>query len=796
MSENNQGIYSSFLSKKIPRRSFIKWSGAVTAPLLLGTVASTKNLTEKAFGEGPTIAQKGEEIIPTCSTFDCGGKCVIKAHVKDGVITRISTRTDEELDQKDPMTKACVRGRGYRKYQYHPDRLKYPMKRVGKRGEGKFERITWEEAIDTIVNEMTRITKQYGPASRFIHSATAGTGGVLFGLSMAQRLLGLTGGYLGYYHSYSLGNTVAATPYTYGEHNTGSSLDSLENTKLVILWGHNPAETMFGNTNYYYQQMKKKGIKFIVVDPRYSDTAVAYGDEWIPILPTTDNAMMDAMAYVIVTENLHDKEFIDKYCLGFDEEHMPEGVPANESLTSYLLGKKDGIEKTPEWAEEICKVPANKIRQLAREYAMAKPAALIQGWGPQRHACGERTARGGAMLASITGNVGKLGGWASGYGGIRRKFLLGIPSENPIPAQISIMSWVDAIEDASKITPKDGLRGVDKLDTNIKLIFNMGGNSLANMHPNINRSVKALTDESKVEFIVASDVIMTASAKYADILLPDTTFFEEWNIGESWASGDWEVLSQKILEPYYESRSEYDWLSEVAEKLDVGSKFTEGRDRLGWLKHLLDETRKLDPETPTFEKLEKEHVHHWRYPGPRVAFKDQIEQPDKVKFNTPSGKIEIFSKALFDMNNEEIPALATYISSWEGPEDQLTDKYPLQLIGWKLKTRANSNHSTNPWLKEVARQEIWINPIDAEKRQLKDGDSVKVFNDRGATMVDVKVTPRIIPGVVAIPTGAWYNPDKDGIDQNGCTNVLTTDRKTALAHGNAHHTCLVEVTKA
>lgn len=794
MSEN-QSYLSRMLSAKMPRRSFLKWSGAVTAPLILG-VGATKNLTEKAIAEGQTVAQKGEEIIPTCSSFDCGGKCVIKAHVKDGVITRISTRTDDELHPKDPMMKACVRGRGYRKYQYHPDRLKYPMKRVGKRGEGKFERITWDEAIDTIAKEMTRITEKYGPASRFVHAGSAGTGGNFYSAAVAQRLLGLTGGYLGYYHSYSLGNTVAATPYTYGEHNSGSSLDSLENTKLVILWGHNPTETIFGNTNYYYQKLKKNGTKFIVVDPRYSDTAVAYADEWIPLLPTTDNALMDAMAYVIVTENLHDKAFLDKYCLGFDEQHMPEGVPANESLTSYLLGKKDGVPKTPEWAEQICKVPANKIRQLAREYAMAKPAALIQGWGPQRHACGERTARGGAMLASITGNVGKLGGWASGYGGINRKFLYGLPSENPVKAQISIMNWVDAVEDASKITPEDGLKEVDKLDTNIKLIFNMGGNSLAAMHPNINRSVKALMDESKVELIVTCDVIMTSSARYSDILLPATTFFEQWNVGESWASGDWEVLSQKIVEPYFESRTEYDWAADVAKKLGVGDKFTEGRDQRGWIEHLFDVTRKDEPETPTFEEMKKIHVYDWKYDGPRVKFKDQIEHPETNKFKTPSGKIEIFSKALYDMKNEEIPALGNYVPSWEGPEDQLTEKYPLQLIGWKLKNRANSNHFTNPWLTEVAKQEMWINPHDASKRNLKTGDRVKVFNDRGATMIDVKVTPRIIPGVIAIPTGAWYNPDKDGVDQNGCSNVLTTDRKTALAHGNAHHTCLVEVTKA
>lgn len=794
MSEN---LIEKIAHKKLKRRSFLKWSGAVSAPVILGGAGLSKNLVRDVSAAEKAGKSAKEQIIPTCSTFDCGGKCLVKAHVKDGVITRISTRTNEELDPKNPVMKACVRGRGYRKYQYHPDRLKYPLKRVGKRGEGKFERISWDEAIDTIAKEVKRITEKYGPASRFVHAGSAGTGGNYDGASVMKRLLAMTGGYLGFYHSYSLGNTVAATPYTYGEANTGSSLDSLENTKLVILWGHNPVETMFGNLNYYYQKMKQNGTKFIVVDPRYSDTAVAYADEWIPILPTTDNALMDAMAYVIVTENLHDQEFLDKYCLGFDEDHMPEGVPAGESLKSYLLGEKDGIPKTPEWAEKICKVPANKIRQLAREYALAKPAALIQGWGPQRHACGERTARGATVLASITGNVGKLGAWASGYGGITRKFPVGIPvPENPVKAEISIMSWIDAVEDASKITPEDGLKGVDKLDTNIKLIFSMGGNALVGMHPNINRCIKALEDESKVEFIVATDHIMTSSARYADILLPDTTFFEEWAIGASWGSGDLIVLSQKIVDNFYEARTEYDWVAELAEKLGVGDEYTEGRTQLDWIKWTLDETRKLEPETPTFEELQKINVYGWKYPGPRVPFKEQIENSEEHKFKTPSGKIEIFSKALYDMNNEEIPAVPRYVPSWEGPEDELTEKYPLQLIGWKPKNRANSVHDTHPWLREMAEHKMWINPIDAEKRNLKQGDRVKVFNDRGATMIEVNITPRIIPGVVAIPTGAYYMPDENGVDQNGCSNVLTTDRKTALAHGNAHHTCLVEVEKA
>lgn len=777
----------------ITRREFLKWSSVLAASLTLGGCSS--NLV-KDISTSPASSGTPETIIPTASTIDCGGRCLVKAHVRDGVLTRISTRTNDELDPKAPVMKACVRGRGYRKMLYHPDRLKYPMKRVGKRGEGKFERISWEEAVETIASQTMRITEKYGPASRFAHMCTAVSGGCISGINLATRLFALTGGYLGQYHSVSMGNTAAATPYTYGTAASGSTMDCLLDTPLVILWGHNPAETIFGHSNYFFNEMKKRGTKFVVIDPRYSESAVTFADEWIPILPTTDNAMMDAMSYVIVTENLYNKEFVDTYCLGFDEEHMPKEAPANESLVSYLLGKKDGIEKTPEWAEKICKVPANKIRQLAREFATTKPAALIQGWGPERHASGERSARGGAALASITGNVGILGGWASGYAGVSRKFppLLPVP-KNPTGLSINIMNWVDAVSKPETVTPKDGLKGAEKLETGIKLIYNLAGNYLLNQHPDINTTKKVLEDESLVEFIVVSDHFLTPSAKYADILLPENTFLERWNIARTWNCGDYFILSQKVVENLYESRSDYEWLAEVAKKMGVGDEFTEGRDELGWVKFLLDETRKTETDVASFEELQKVGLHKFTYTGPRVAFKDQIEKPAEFPFATPSGKIEIFSKALFDMNNEEIPAVAKYVPSWEGPEDPLVEKYPLQLIAWKGKNRDNSNFYNHPWLYEVSPQVLWMNPQDASSRGIKNGDRVKVFNDRGATLINVEVTARIMPGVIGMNPGVWYDPDENGVDRAGSMNVLTTQRRTALANGNAHHTNLAEVVK-
>ncbi len=781
----------------ITRRDFVKVSSMVAALPLAGFKFS--HAVDKSSVTPSGLAPSPVNVVATCSTFDCGGKCDIRAHVQDGAVIQITTRPDAELDPAMPVMRACVRGRSYRKFVYHPDRLKYPMKRVGKRGEGKFVRISWDEATTLIAENLQRITAKYGPSSRYVHVGTAVSGGAFSGDTMARRLLNLTGGHLSSYHSVSMGNTAAATPYTYGTAASGNTLDTLADTPLVILWGHNPTETIFGHTNHYFQQMKQNGTRFIVVDPRYSDTASSLADEWIPLRPSTDNALMDAMMYVIVSENLHDKAFIERYTLGFDESSMPEGVPPNESLMAYLTGAKDGVKKTPEWAEVITHVPAQTIRRLAREYATTKPAALIQGWGPQRHNCGERTARGSTLLATLTGNVGVKGGWAGGYGGIgNRKFTTGpeMP-DNPVKQKISVMDWVQAADDASLVTPKDGLTGGEKLDSNIRILFSLAGNYLANQNPDIHQAVKVLEDESKIEFIVASDLYLTPSAKYVDLLLPETSFMERWNIGETWGTGNYLMLSEKLIEPPFESRSDYDWLREVAAKLGVEQEFSQGRTEKEWIVHIWEKTRQAMPqeELPTFEQLQVTRRHLFKS-APHVAFEDNIRDPKNHPFQTPSGKIEIFSRRLYDMNHPEIPALSHYVPAHEGPEDALSARFPLQLITWKGKNRANSTQYANPWLQEVQTQKLWINPLDAQRRGIAQGDSVRIHNDRGVTQIPAEVTQRIMPGVVAMQAGAWWQPDASGVDHGGCANVLSSARITALAKGNSHQTMLVEVVKA
>ncbi|MBM4760839.1 DMSO/selenate family reductase complex A subunit [Bacillus sp. B15-48] len=800
MSEN---IINNITNKKLKRRTFLKWSGAVTAPAIIGGAGVTNKLVQKASADSMNNVNK-DMVIPTCSTLNCGGKCLIKAHIKDGQIVRISTDDDprdENADnEKHPQIRACVRGRGYRRHVYAPDRIKKPLKRVGKRGEGKFEEITWEEAIKEIAKETKRIKQQYGPASRFSLYATGQTGTIGSGDTVIQRLLALDGGFLGRYSNYSSGQHIAATPYTFGESAAGSSCNTLLDSKLIILHGMNPAETIIGHFNMYLRMAKERGAKIYTIDPRKTDTNVSLADDWFPVKPGTDNALIAAMAYVMFTENLHDQEFLNKYCLGHDEEHMPEGVPAGESYYSYVMGKKDGVMKTPQWAAKITGLPANRIIQLAREVAMTKPMAWVQGNGMNRHMNGEQLSRGGSMIAALTGNIGISGGWAgpNAPNGIIVKYQ-GFPlGDNPLGISLPVFKYTDAIVRGTEMGAKDGVRGLDEggtLPANIKMIFNMAGNCLVNQHSDINKTIEILEDESLCEFIVTSDIYMTPSAKYSDIILPTCTFFEQNDLVPPWSYGQHIFLSQKVVEPLYGSLTEYEWMTMLARELGIEQEFTEGRTQDEWVQWMIEESKEKDPNFPSYEEMKKNSVYKYEE-NTVVKFKEQIEDPENHPFNTPSGKIELFSKDLWDMNNlEEIPAIPKHVVVNEGPESDLTAKYPLQIFGWHVKRRCHSTWDTSDWMEEVETQLLWMNPIDAKARSVKDGDLVKIYNDRGEIQISTKVSSRVMPGVVCLPQGGYFTPDENGVDKRGSINVLT-GLEASPFHCNPQHTNLAEVEKA
>ena len=738
-----------------------------------------------------------------CPAHNCGGRCVLVAHVRDGRIVRLDA-DDRPDDLRAPQLRACVRGRAYLRRQYHPDRLLTPLKRTGRRGEGRFEAVGWDEALDLVARELQRVKARYGPSALFVPYGT-GSYNQINGSHVARRLMNLSGGCLGIYNSYSWGAINLATPTVYGTLVTGNQRQDWLNSRYILMWGWNPAEMRDGtNSDYFVKLARERGARVVCIDPRHSLSAATLADEWIAIRPGTDAAMMSAMAHVLITERLYDEAFVRSHCVGFDANQMPPGLEGVESYADYILGTRDGVPKTPSWAEPITAVPAETIARIAREYATTRPAVLYQGYGMQRRAYGEQVVRGGCVLAAIAGHVGVPGGWASGLGlqapdggPLWTVFPTG---ENPVKAQIPVFLWTEAVLRGRSMTAADGVRGVDRLDNDIKLIYAVATNCLVNQHADTNRTAELLGDESKVEFLVVQDNFLTPTARFADVVLPACTQFETWGVEDGWKYGDEVIVQPKLVEPPGACRSDYRICADLAARLGVGEPFTEGRDERGWVEACLDEFRRRRfPELPHLDELLEANAGVWSRPvhQPAIAFADFRSDPERFPLATPSGRIEIFSRQLFDLGRpDEIPAVPKYIREWESPfadEQGALPLFPLQAIGHHTLHRVHSTHDNNDWLEEAFPQRVFINPLDASARGIRDGDEVKVFNARGALVLKCRITPRIMPGVVDVPQGAWWKPDADGIDRGGNVNVLTSPRWTPFAFGTAQHTVMVDV---
>ena len=723
------------------------------------------------------------KIVRTTSTFDCGGRCPLKLHVKDNRILRVEGDDIEEPGQ----LRTCLRCRALRQYVHHPQRLMYPQKRVGERGEGKFERISWDEALETLAGQLTRVKETYGSEGIFLATGGGYLAGLHNGGFAAQRLMNQFGGCVTHYGNISSEGAVWASLTQYGSVMVGHSREDMLNSKLIILWGWDPARMISGtNTMYHVIKARENGARVIAIDPRYHDTAATVADEWIPVRPGTDTAMMVAMANVMVRENRVDQPFLDKYTVGFDK------------FKKYVLGQEDGAEKTPQWAAEICGVDAETITRLAREYAGTKPAALMDCQGPARSAMGEQYNRCAATLSAMTGNVGRPGGSACGG-------LMGIPvghmfrmsaippGKNPfeldgpnvkgtldirqrIIKRVHINNIFDAI--------LEGKQGGYPAD--IKMMWSMCNNYL-NQTGNSNKAARAL---QKLEFFCAQELFMTAQARYADLLLPVTSAAERSDLTRPWPSGPYFTFMNRALEPLGKCKSDLDIVSELAVRLGIEGFNPHTEDE--WLKMFVDLNPEYQQHIEDYEKFKEDGIHRVKLDEPIIAFKEQIDDIENTPFTTPSGKIEIFSQRVADLSKPDTPPIPKYMPTPEDRNDPLSAKYPLQLLTPHPKNRVHSELYMVPWLREVEEHRAWVNSADAESRGIKDGDEIFVFNDRGKVAIKAWVTERIIPGVVCIFEGAWYNPDKDGIDRGACANTLTKD---AYSGGGAAvlNTSLVQI---
>jgi anaerobic dimethyl sulfoxide reductase subunit A len=724
-------------------------------------------------------ARPGETVVTSTCGHNCGGRCVVNAHVVDDRIVRIST--DPARWQPDlPPLHACGRGVGQIERVYHPDRLKHPLRRRGPRGSGQFERVSWDEALDFVAREMLRIRAQHGNAS-ILDCSRSGNLSMLHGWGVPKRFLYKFGGCTELWSNMSAEAEVFSVRMTFGAKadykSAGREPTDYVNSRLILMWGWSPADGTFGTgTQQYLKEAKRRGVRIVCVDPRRTRTSQLLADEHVFIRPSTDAAALIAMAYVIVTEGLHDQAFCDRHVLGFDEAHLPPDAPRGASYRSYLTGESDGVPKTPQWAAERCGMPAETIRRLAIEFATAKPAALQCGYAPGRTAFGEQFHRAAYALAAITGNIGIAGGntgvsnGATGRAGIN-SFPAGT---NPINSRVATPLLADLLA--------RGRSGGYPAD--IRMIYSAGGD-LFNQCPNAGKIAASL---GGVELIVVQDHFLTPTARHADIVLPATTFWERNDVHTPWAgAGHYAIFMKQAIRPMHECRNDIDIFADLARRVGIAD-FNE-RSEMEWLRALTADA------VGDFEAFTRNGVARFAPPADAVAFAAQIRDPDRHRFTTPSGRIEIYSMALAANPDPyglgRIPPIPTWIEP-----DRPDARYPLLLCSPKSRARTHSIHGNQPKLARIDPDDVWMHPADAAARGIADGEHVRVFNDRGSTLLPVKVTPRIAPGIVSIKEGAWFTPDgQGGADTRGCANALSDDR-AAPCGATTYNTNRVEVERA
>ncbi len=722
--------------------------------------------------EAPRIAAKpGETVVTSTCGHNCGGRCVVNAHVRDGRIVHISTDA-RSWNPDHPPLPACARGVGQIERTYHQDRLKYPMRRTGPRGSGQYERIGWDEALDTVAREMLRIRETYGNAA-ILDASRTGSQSMLHGRVAAQRFLYMFGGCTDLWSNMSAESEVFSVGIAYGANDyksAGREPTDFVNSKLILMWGWSPGDGTFGTgTMQYLKHARKNGTRIVCIDPRVTMTSKQLADEHVFIRPSTDAAALIAMAYVIVSENLHDQAYCDRHVLGLDEGPVPEGA----SYRSYLMGLNDGQPKTPEWASAITGIPAETIRRLAIEFATTKPAAIQAGYAGGRTMFGEQFHRAVYALAAITGNVGVSGGGSGvSNGATGRAGIKTLPiGKNPIESKVASPLLADLLA--------RGKAGGYPAD--IRMIYSAGGD-LFNQCPNAGKMAASL---DKVEFIVGQDHFMTPTVRMADIVLPATTFWERNDVHVPWAgAGHYAIYMKQAIAPMYECRNDIDIFGDLSRR--VGINGYNPKSEAAWLKALTADA------VDDFEAFAEQGVARFAAPKDAVAFSAQIrgEQP----FATPSGKIELYSTVLAANPNPYGLGVIPPIPTWFAPNDD-TKRFPLSLCTPKSRARTHSIHGNQERLGKVDPDTVWMHPDDAAERGIADGQNVRVFNDIGATILPAQVSDRIAPGVVSIKEGAWYTPGADGADSRGCANVLTTDRSAACG-ATTYNTNQVEIEAA
>ncbi|HEQ3514638.1 TPA: trimethylamine-N-oxide reductase TorA [Vibrio cholerae] len=800
----------------ITRRSFLKGVATTSAASIIGPSLLTS-----------VSAQAAE----TTGTWKVSGSHwgAFRAHIYGGKVQELKAL---ELDTHPTEMLNGIQG-----ILYSPSRVRYPMVRldwlkkhkysVETRGNNRFIRVTWDEAMDLFYRELERVQKQYGPWA--LHAGQTGwnqTGAFHNCTAMMQRAVGMHGNYITKVGDYSTGAGQTIMPYVLGStevYAQGTSWSEiLDNSDNIILWANDPVKNLqvgwncethqsFGYLDQLKEKVAKGEINVVSVDPVKNKTQRFLQNDHLYINPQTDVAFMLAIAHVLYTENLYDKKFIETYCLGF-EEFIP-----------YVLGKsKDKVEKTPEWAATICGVKPDAIRDFARMLVNGR-TQLLFGWCIQRQEHGEQPYWMGAVLAAMIGQIGLPGGGISyghhysgigvpstgfaGPGGFPRNLDQGAKPKwdnndfNGYSRTIPVARWIDAILEPGK---KINHNGNTVTLPGFKMMVISGCNPWHH-HQDRNKMKRAF---QKLETVVTIDFSWTATCRFSDIVLPACTQWERNDIDSYGSySGKGLIAMHRLVDPLFQSRTDFEIMTELTRRFGREKEYTRGMDEMEWVRSLYDECKKANEgkfAMPEFDEFWEKGFLDFGIGTPWVRHADFRKDPEINALGTPSGFIEITSRKIGRYGYEHCQEHPMWFEKTErshgGPG---SDKYPFWLQSCHPDKRLHSQMCEAEAFRATyvvqGREPVYINPLDAKAKGIKDGDLVRVFNDRGQLLAGAVLSDSYPRGVIRIEEGAWYGPltEKVGaICTYGDPNTLTLDLGTSeLAQATSANTCIVDFEK-
>ena len=698
----------------------------------------------------------------------------------------------------------------------HPARIARPAIRRGwlERGPGADERrgcdefvaVSWPEALDRVGAELSRVDSAHGPRGVFGGSyGWASAGRFHDAQHQLHRFLNLAGGYVRSVNSYSSGAASVLLPHVIGPQSAvaGTSVSWAEMTgesALVLAFGGMALKNNDvggGGTSRHVARghlaaARRRGAEFHLVSPIRDDIPAMVEAVWHPIRPGTDVALMLGIAHTLVTEGLHDRAFLARYCEGW------------EAFERYLLGHGDGQAKDARWAAGICGLPAAEIASLARRCA-GRRTLVTCSMSLQRAEHGEQPVWMSVVLAAMLGQIGLPGGgfaYALGATSNTGKPELAVPLPTLSTGRNGIADFIPVARIADMLlqpgAPFD-YNGQRLAYPDAKLVYWAGGNPFHH-HQDLGRLRRAF---ARPHTVIVHDSVWTATARHADIVLPVTITLEREDIGA--AAGDpLLVAMHRAVAPYREARDDHAIFAELAERLGFADAFTEGRSVRQWLEHIYEGTRSAlaarGVNAPTFDEFwEEGELALPTLPPDRGIVREFRRNPEAAPLPTPSGRIEISSAAIGGFGYADCPGHPAWLPPSEEPGERA--RFPLHLVANQPATRLHSQldfGATSQGSKIAGREPVRIHPQDAAARGIEDGDVVRLYNERGACLAGAVLSEALRPGVVQLATGAWYDPEDPAAPVPFCVhgnpNVLTRDAGTSrLAQGCTGQLTRIEI---